>query len=30
MLEELHQTDENRDAGWDTTSLRKEHGDLNT
>jgi hypothetical protein len=30
MLEELHGTDENRDAGWDITSLRKEFGDADT
>ena len=29
MLEELHRTDEQRDVGWDTTSLRKEHGGMN-
>jgi hypothetical protein len=30
MLEELHSTDENRDAGWDIASLRKEFGDTDT
>lgn len=30
MLEELHGTDDNRDAGWDITSLRKEFGDAGT
>jgi hypothetical protein len=30
MLEELHSKGENRDAGWDIASLRKEFGDADT